>query len=226
MSMLPFPDRTAAGRALGAELKKRALEAPVVYALPRGGVPVAVEVSAILSAPLDLLLVRKIGVPGHEELAAGSIVDGERPDIILNREVMEAVGLSQADIAQAAGGQLREIERRRAIYAPGRAPISARGKTAIVVDDGVATGASMKAAIAAVRRREPTRVVVAVPVASPDSATELAALADDIVVLAAPPNFRAVGFHYQDFHQLDDAEVVRLLASNRDARQARAGGGE
>lgn len=226
MSMLPFPDRAAAGRALGAELKKRALEAPVVYALPRGGVPVAVEIAAMLSAPLDLLLVRKIGVPGHEEWAAGSIVDGERPDIILNPDVMQAVGLSQADIAQAAGGQLREIERRRAIYAPGLSPISAKGKTAILVDDGVATGASMKAAIAAVRRREPKRVVVAVPVASPDSATELAALADDIVVLAAPANFRAVGLYYEDFHQLEDREVVRLLASKRDAGHERTGGGE
>jgi putative phosphoribosyl transferase len=213
MIMLAFPDRAAAGRALGAELEKRALEAPVVYALPRGGVPVAVEIAAMLSAPLDLLLVRKIGVPGHEEWAAGSIVDGERPDIILNRDVMQAVGLSQDDIAEAAGAELREIERRRAIYAPGRAPISVKGKTAILVDDGVATGASMKAAIAAVRRREPTRVIVAVPVASPDAATELAALADDIIVLAAPSNFRAVGLYYQDFHQLDDAEVVRLLAA-------------
>jgi putative phosphoribosyl transferase len=224
--MLPFPDRAAAGRALGAELQRRGLEAPIVYALPRGGVPVAVEIAATLSAPLDLLLVRKIGVPGHEEWAAGSIVDGERPDIVLNSDVMQAVGLSQADIAEAAGRQLREIERRRAIYAPGRSPISAKGKTAILVDDGVATGASMKAAITAVRRRGPKRVVVAVPVASPDTATELAALADEIVVLAAPANFRAVGLFYQDFHQLDDAEVVRLLALKRETARARASGGE
>ncbi|MGD9980578.1 MAG: phosphoribosyltransferase [Hyphomonadaceae bacterium] len=224
MGMLPFPDRAAAGRALGAELQRRALESPVIFALPRGGVPVAVEIAAMLSAPLDLLLVRKIGVPGHEEWAAGSVVDGERPDIVLNTDVMKAVGLSQADIAQAAGRQLHEIERRRAIYAPGRAPLSAKGKTAILVDDGVATGASMKAAITAVRRRAPKRVVVAVPVASPDTATELAALADDIVVLAAPANFRAVGLYYEDFHQLDDAEVVGLLTPQR--APARAGGGE
>jgi putative phosphoribosyl transferase len=226
MGMLPFPDRAAAGRALGAELQRRGLEAPIVYALPRGGVPVAVEIAATLSAPLDLLLVRKIGVPGHEEWAAGSIVDGERPDIVLNSDVMQAVGLSQTDIAEAARRQLREIERRRAIYAPGRAPISAKGKTAILVDDGVATGASMKAAITAVRRRGPKRVVVAVPVASPDTATELAALADEIVVLAAPANFRAVGLYYQDFHQLEDAEVVRLLAAKRNGAHAPAGGGE
>ncbi len=224
--MLPFPDRAAAGRALGTELQRRALEAPVVYALPRGGVPVAVEIAKTLSAPLDLLLVRKIGVPGHEEWAAGSIVDGERPDIILNSDVMQAVGLSQADITQAAGRQLREIERRRAIYAPGRAPVSAKGKTAILVDDGVATGASMKAAIAAVRRRAPKRVVVAVPVASPETATELAALADEVVVLAAPANFRAVGLYYEDFHQLEDAEVVHLLRAQSDAMRPRASGEE
>ena len=226
MSMLPFRDRAVAGRALGAELAKRAPEAPVVYALPRGGVPVAVEVAAALSAPLDLLLVRKIGVPGHEEWAAGSVVDGERPDIVLNPDVTKAVGLSQADIAQAAGRQLREIERRRAIYAPGRSPVSAKGKTAILVDDGVATGASMRAAITAVRRRGPKRVVVAVPVASPDTATELSALADEIVVLAAPANFRAVGLYYQDFHQLEDEEVVHLLTAKGDATRARAGGGQ
>lgn len=222
MSMLPFHDRTAAGRALGAELGRRTLEAPVVYALPRGGVPVALEIAAALSAPLDLLLVRKIGVPGHEEWAAGSVVDGERPDIVLNADVVQTAGLSQADIAKAAERQLREIERRRAIYAPGRAPISAKGKTAILVDDGIATGASMKAAIAAVRRRGPKRVVVAAPVASADAATELAALADEIVILATPANFRAVGLYYEDFHQLEDAEVVRLLG---DATRTRVSGG-
>lgn len=225
MSMLPFPDRAAAGRALAAELAKRTLEAPVVYALPRGGVPVAIEIATMLSAPLDMLLVRKIGVPGQEEWAAGSVVDGERPDIVLNTDVVKAVGLSEADIAKAAEKELREIERRREIYAPGGSPVSAKGRTAILVDDGVATGASMKAAITAVRRRGPKRVVVAVPVAPPDTATELAALADEIVVLAAPANFRAVGLYYRDFHQLEDAEVVELLASTDDATHARASGG-
>jgi putative phosphoribosyl transferase len=128
--------------------------------------------------------------------------------------------LSQADIVAAAERQLREIERRRLIYAPQRASVPAKGKTAILVDDGVATGASMKAAITAVRRRGPKRVVVAVPVAPAATATELAALADEIVVLAAPADFRAVGLYYEDFHQLDDAEVVHLLASMDDATRA------
>lgn len=222
MNMLPFPNRAAAGRTLGTELQRRGPEAPVIYALPRGGVPVAVEVAKMLSAPLDLLLVRKIGVPGHEEWAAGAIVDGERPDIILNDDIMQVAGLSQADIVEAAGRQLREIERRRAIYAPGCAPISAKGKTAILVDDGVATGASMKAAIAAIRRRAPKRVIVAAPVASPDTMSELAALADEVVVLAAPANFRAVGLYYEDFRQLEDADVVHLLTTWSDAPRARA----
>jgi putative phosphoribosyl transferase len=212
MSALPFRDRAAAGRALAAELVGRAFESPVVYALPRGGVPVAIEIAHALAAPLDLLLVRKIGVPWQEEWAAGSVIDGEHPDIVLNADVVRAVGMTDAEIAQAAGRELREIERRRAMYAPGRAPLSAKGRTAILVDDGVATGASMKAAITAVRRREPKRVVVAVPVAAPDTATELAALADEVVCIATPANFRAVGLHYEDFHQIDDDEVVDLLS--------------
>jgi predicted phosphoribosyltransferase len=133
--------------------------------------------------------------------------------------------MSRAEIDQAAQRQLREIERRRALYLPGRPPISAKGKTAVLVDDGVATGASMKAAIAAVRRRGPGRVVVAVPVAAADTAAELSALADDIVCLAAPTHFGAVGYYYRDFHQLDDEEVVALLAAAPDAGAARSPGG-
>ena len=160
-----FANRAAAGHLLGAKLDKLAIDAPVVYALPRGGVAVAVEIAEMLDAPLDLLLVRKIGVPGYEELAAGSIVDGEQPDIIINEHVASAARLSRAQIEAAGTRQLEEIERRRALYLPGRAPISAKGRTAILVDDGIATGASMKAAIAAIRRRGPRRVVIAVPVA-------------------------------------------------------------
>jgi putative phosphoribosyl transferase len=211
MTAPPFPDRAAAGRALGAELKRRAFERPVVYALPRGGVPVAAEIAKALAAPLDLLLVRKIGAPGHRELAAASIVDGEHPDLIVNEDVVAALRMTPAEIDAAAAHELAEIERRRALYMPGRAPISAQDRTAILVDDGIATGASMKAAIAAVRRRAPKRVVVAVPVAAPDTAAEFARLANEIVCLATPADFRAVGLHYRDFHQLEDAEVVALL---------------
>lgn len=206
-----FADRAEAGRLLGAKLQQRALEAPVVYALPRGGVAVAVEIAEMLHAPLDLLLVRKIGVPGYEELAAGSIVDGEQPDIIINEDVLLQARLSRTQIEAAGRGQLEEIERRRALYLPGRAPISAKDRTAILVDDGIATGASMKAAVTAIKRRSPRRVVIAVPVAAADTAAELAEQADEFVCLAAPPHFGAVGFYYRDFHQLEDDEVLALL---------------
>ncbi|HEX8901891.1 phosphoribosyltransferase [Vitreimonas sp.] len=217
MRQLPFPDRAAAGRALAAELSAQSFKSPVVYALPRGGVPVAVEIAKALNAPLDLLLVRKIGAPGQEELAVGSIVDGERPDIILNEDIIAALGVSRPQIESVAARELREIERRRALYLPGRAPVSAAGRTAILVDDGVATGASMKAAIAAVRRRTPERVVVAAPVAAPETAAELKTLADDVVCLDTPARFGAVGFFYRDFHQLEDDEVIALLASSGEA---------
>lgn len=208
-----FLDRTEAGRLLAARLEKREFVDPVVYALPRGGVAVAVEIAETLKAPLDLLLVRKIGVPGYEELAAGSIVDGERPDIILNEDVARAARLSSEEILAAGVLQLAEIERRRALYLPGRQPIAAKGRTAILVDDGIATGASMKAAIAAIRRRAPRRIVIAVPVAAADTAAELETLVDDFICLAAPLSFGAVGYYYRDFHQLDDDEVIALLRS-------------
>jgi putative phosphoribosyl transferase len=196
------------------------LEHPVIYALPRGGVPVAAEIAKALDAPLDLLLVRKIGVPWHEELAAGSIVDGERPDVVVNESIMRAARVSEADFAESAARELREIERRRALYLPGRRPIPAEGRTAILVDDGIATGASMRAAITAVRRRKPRRIIVAVPVLAPETAAAFRALADDVVYVAAPQLFRAVGLHYRDFHQLDDGEVTALLSQ----AQARANG--
>lgn len=206
-----FADRAAAGRLLAAKLEKRAFESPVVYALPRGGVAVAVEIAERLGAPLDLLLVRKIGVPGYEELAAGSIVDGEQPDIIINDSIAISARLSREQIEAIGRRQLEEIERRRALYLPGRAPISAKDRTAILVDDGIATGASMKAAVAAIHRRAARRVVIAVPVAAADTAAELAELVDEFVCLAAPPHFGAVGYYYRDFHQLEDDEVVALL---------------
>lgn len=214
---LAFPDRAIAGRLLGAELVKRAPLHPVVYALPRGGVPVAVEIAAMLEAPLDLLLVRKIGVPGYEELAAGSIIDGEQADLILNEDVVRAARLTPGAIESAAARELKEIERRRALYLPGLRPISAKDRTAILVDDGVATGASMKAAIAGVRRRGPKRVIVAVPVAAADTARELATLADEVVCLVMPEQLGAVGYYYHDFHQLEDDEVIALMRKSAHA---------
>jgi putative phosphoribosyl transferase len=212
MIQLPFADRASAGAALADELVALHYQDPVVFALPRGGVPVAAPIARALKAPLDILLVRKIGVPWQPEFAAGSIIDGERPDIIMNEDVMRATGVKQSEIDAIAKRELLEIERRRALYAPGRKPLSAKGKTAILVDDGIATGASMRAAIAGVRRREPLRIVVAVPVAPPDTVAELRRQADEVICLAEPEPFGAVGYFYRDFHQLEDSEVIPLLA--------------
>jgi putative phosphoribosyl transferase len=212
---LPFPDRATAGRALAQKLEVRDYPSPVVYALPRGGVPIAVEIARRLNAPVDLLLVRKIGVPHHEELAAGSIVDGERPDIIVNSEIVHAARMTKTDFEAASARALKEIERRRGLYLGDAAPISAKGATAILVDDGIATGASMRAAIEAVRRRQPARVVVAVPVASREAAREFSELADAFICIAAPADFGAVGYYYRDFSQLTDEDVIALMREVR-----------
>lgn len=212
MSDQTFRDRASAGGLLAKAVVQRGFEQPVVYALPRGGVPVAAPIAAALCAPLDLLMVRKLGVPWQPELAAGSIVDGEHPDLILNEDIVRAAGLSPAAMKGLADAELKEIERRRAVYLPGRAAVPAQGKTAILVDDGIATGASMRAAIAAVRRRSPLRIVVAVPVASRETVEALSAIVEDVICLITPADFRAVGYHYDDFHQLDDREVISLLA--------------
>jgi putative phosphoribosyl transferase len=213
-----FDDRGTAGQALADEIAKRRYSQPVVYALPRGGVPVAIEVARRLNAPLDLLLVRKIGVPWQPELAAGAVVDGEQPDLVLNDDIVRAASLART--------QLTEIERRRAQYLPDRAPISARGRTAILIDDGVATGASMEAAIAAIRKRSPLRVVVAVPVASRSAIVTLNGLVDEVICLVAPEDFGGVGAFYRDFHQLSDSEVVDLLAGYASSSAVSHGGAE
>jgi putative phosphoribosyl transferase len=211
MMFTSFSSRRDAGRQLASELKRMKIDAPVVLALPRGGVPVAVEVARELNAPLDLLLVRKIGVPWQPELAAAAIVDGESPDLVLNDSVMSALGLTRADIDGAAGAQLLEIERRRRLYLGDTAPISVKGRSAIVVDDGIATGTTAKAALQALRRRDPKTVILAVPVGAPDSLAELAEHADRIVCLQSPASFYAIGQFYLDFHQLSDQEVIDEL---------------
>ena len=217
-----FADREAAGRRLAAEVERLAPSRPVVYALLRGGAPVAFEIAQALGAPLDLLFVRKIGVPFHEELAAGAVVDGEQPDIIFNEEIMRALRLSKAEIKALAKPQLKEIERRRALFMPGVPPLPAAGRTAIIVDDGVATGASMRAAIAAVRRRAPVRIIVATPVAAAATVRALRELADEVVCLIAPEDFGGVGQFYRDFHQLSDEEIVALLRRLPPARSEAA----
>lgn len=207
-----FADRTEAGRLLARRLAAMALEPPiVVLALPRGGVPVAAEVARALHAPLDLLLVRKIGVPWQRELALAAVVDGDEPQVVVDEEVQRLCGADRAYIDAQAARELAEIERRRRVYLRGRAPLSVAGATAIVIDDGIATGTSVRAALKALRRRHPKRLVLAVPVAPSDTLAALRAEVDDVVCLAEPYPFHAIGLHYDDFHQLDDAEVLAAL---------------
>lgn len=211
MTTLPFDDRQDAGVQLAERLAEKGYEDPVVLALPRGGVAVGVEIARRLAAPLEVVLVRKIGVPFQPELAAGAIVDGAEREVVLNEEVVSITGMTRADIDAAVQQGLKEIERRRALYLKGRRPPDLAGRTLIVVDDGLATGASARAALKALRRKQPRLLVLAVPVAPVDTLRSLAADADEIVCLATPEPFHAIGPYYRDFHQLTDEEVVAAL---------------
>jgi putative phosphoribosyl transferase len=213
-----FRDRRDAGQRLAAELKALAPTDPVVLALPRGGVPVGFEVASALHAPLDVLLVRKIGAPDYEEFGIGAIVDGAEPQLVLNAEAVAEFRVSPAYIAQERDRQLAEIERRRHLYCGDEPPVSVKGRTVIIVDDGIATGGTMLVALRALARSAPRQTVIAVPVAPPDILAELSEEADDIICLAAPTNFRAVGIYYEDFTQTSDEEVIELLAKQRTAR--------
>ena len=207
----PFENRTVAGRALGERLARMKLADPVVLALPRGGVPVGLEVARALHAPLDLLLVRKIGVPWQPELAVGAVMDGGAPVIVVEPRVMAETGIDRQYIEERAQQELKEIERRRAVYLAHRAPEPVAGRTAIVVDDGIATGATMRAALRGLRQRKPARLVLAVPVAPPETIEALRAEVDDVVCLMQPGFFGAIGYFYIDFHQLTDDEVIALM---------------
>ncbi|MEW6631716.1 MAG: phosphoribosyltransferase [Pseudomonadota bacterium] len=206
-----FRDRQEAGQKLAVELAKLQLKDPVVLALPRGGVPVAAEVAKALKAPLDLILVRKVGAPGNPELAVAAIVDGDPADVVLNREIVEAYCLGDDELRVLIAEERPELERRRATYRGCRKPLSVDGKSVIVVDDGAATGTTMKVAIRALKRRSPREIVVALPVAPPETLTELACEADWTVCLSEPLQFRALSQHYLNFPQLSDVDVLTML---------------
>jgi putative phosphoribosyl transferase len=208
-----FADRRDAGRRLAAELARRNLPDPVVLALPRGGVPVGYEVARALGAPLDIVVVRKLGAPGQPELGIGAVSDGDHPLSVLNQDVMSSLVVPQDYLDREVAAQLAEIRRRQAAYRGGRAALPVAGHTAIVVDDGLATGGTMRAALRSVRRAGPARLVLAVPVAPPSALATLAGEVDETVCLATPELFGAVGYFYRDFTQTTDEEVVRLLAS-------------
>jgi putative phosphoribosyl transferase len=207
-----FRDRIEAGVLLGQEIARRVRKEddPVVLALPRGGVPVGYEVARELDAPLDVFIVRKLGLPGHEELAMGAIASGGVR--VLNQEVLDYYpGLSQRDIDAVAVREQRELERREAAYRGNRPPLNVAGRTVIIVDDGLATGSTMRAAVRALRRMNPRKIIVAVPVAARSTCDQFRAEVDDIVCLRTPEPFQAVGLWYEDFSQTTDEEVHALL---------------
>ncbi len=208
---MPFNDRFEAGRKLAKALARYRKQQPAVLALPRGGVPVAAEIAGALDAPLDLVLVRKIGVPFQPELAMGAVVDGDAPVVVRNEDVIESAGIGETEFKAVCDRELAEIERRRRRYLGSRERVDVAGCTAIVVDDGIATGATMRAALRATRMRNPKRLVLAVPVGPTDSVAEMREEADDVVCLETHVYFGAIGDFYGDFRQISDEEVIETL---------------
>jgi predicted phosphoribosyltransferase len=222
-----FADRAAAGRALAPLIAARLEpgERATVLGLPRGGVPVAAEVARALQLPLDVLLVRKLGVPGHEELAFGALAAGGVR--VLNADVVELAELDDEAMDAVVARERTELARREQRYRPGRPPLDLAGRTAIVVDDGLATGATMRAAVRAVAELGATRTIAAAPVGSPTACSALAQAAADVVCARAPHGFRAVGAWYADFSEVSDAEVTEALdhALSREGRDSSAAAG-
>jgi len=211
-----FRDRTEAGQELGRRLFSACAGLDVVVlALPRGGVPVGYEVARAFDAPLDVMVVRKLGIPGHAEYAMGAIASGGVR--VLNDAVVRELGISSAAVEEVARAEGIELERRERLYRDGRPPPDVRGRTAVLVDDGLATGSTMHVAVRALRALHPARIVVAVPVASAEACESLRSEADDVLCVRTPEPFRAVGLGYQDFSQTSDEEVVALL--KRSARE-------
>ena len=208
---MPFKNRSDAGRKLAKALASYKEQQPVILALPRGGVTVAVEVAAALNAPLDLILVRKIGVPFQPELAMGAVVDGGAPIIVRNEDVIRLAGIDESEFKAICDSELAEIDRRRQRYLGSRQRADISGHTAIVIDDGIATGATTRAALRATRMRNPKRLVLAVPVAPTSAVAELRSEADDVICLEDHEFFGAIGAYYADFNQVSDDEVIEVL---------------
>ena len=212
---MQFADRHQAGRLLAEQLAHLKHQHPVVLALPRGGVPVGYEIARALAAPLDLVLVRKIGAPHQPELAIGAVADGERPELVTDPQIASWLAVPPDYLEAVKARELAEIERRRKLYFGDRTPLEVAGRAAILVDDGIATGATMLAALRATRRRAPARLILAVPVAPRDTLDRMRVEADEVVCLDTPSDFMAVGQFYRSFPQLRDEEVIRLLEAAR-----------
>jgi len=214
MSVHPFRDRAEAGELLAEGLSRYAgRDDVVVLALPRGGVPVAYEVARALSVPFDVFVVRKLGVPGHEELAMGAIASGGVR--LINRDVVDALGIPSVVIDSVAQSEQIELDRREQLYRGNRPPIGLTNKTVILVDDGLATGSTMRAAVMAARQQNPARVIVGVPVGASSTCAELEREADEVVCTRTPDQFVAVGVWYRDFTPTSDDEVRLLLGRSR-----------
>lgn len=214
VDLMRFDDRRDAGRQLAEKLSGYEGSDVVVLALPRGGVPVAEQVAERLGAPLDLLIVRKIGVPWQPELAMGAVIDGTEPVTVRNEGVIRLAWVSAADFDKAAQHEIKEIERRRVQYIGDRPRAGIAGRTALIVDDGIATGATVRAAIRGLRRKKPAKIILAVPVAPSETVAELAHEVDEVICLHAPEIFQAISPFYRHFEQLDDNEVIAILAAH------------
>lgn len=206
-----FANREEAGRLLGPRLEKFRDKDPCVLALPRGGVPAGLEIAKQLGAPLDLIIVRKLGAPAHPELAIGAIVDGENPQTVLNDGLIAELSVPASYIEDEKRRQLAEIKRRELVYLAGRPRVGVAGKTAIITDDGIATGATIKAAILAIRALTPKCLVLAAPVAPTDTFEALKHIADEVVCLETHDFFPAIGCYYRDFHQIEDEEMLTMM---------------
>jgi putative phosphoribosyl transferase len=211
-----FRDRADGGRRLAERLAGRTMTDPIVLALPRGGVPVGFEVAAAIGAPLEVFVARKVGAPGHEELGIGAVAEGS--DVVVVADTAHRLGIDDDTVRLLATAARRELRRRVERYRDGPLP-DLRGRTVVLVDDGLATGVTADAALRALRERDPGELVLAVPVGAPATAHELRRVADDVVLVEAPPRFRAVGAWYDDFEQTSDEEVLRLLRSARSRQE-------